>query len=123
MVESSIIAQFLADSVPTTHLTPRTGDAQGALVREKMAVFVETYFSRANIYYYRAIEAMTNEAADELGKRYVDAIADEVEPLLHDAKPFFGGSEKLTMAEVSSVTLLMLLGQVSPCHGSETRDG
>lgn len=106
IIESSIIAQFLADSVASTHLTPRTGEAQGALVREKIAFFVETYFSKANIYYYRAIEAKTDEDAEELGKRYVDAVVTDVEPLLRDAKPFFNGSDKLTMAEVSTLYLL-----------------
>lgn len=98
--ESAFIAQFLADSVTSTHLTPRTGEAQEALIRHRIAFFVETYFSKANVYYYRAIEAKTDEDAEELGKRYVDAVIKEVEPLLQDAKPFFGGSDKLTMAEV-----------------------
>lgn len=103
ILESAIIAQFLADSVASTHLIPRTGEAQGALLRGRIAFFVETYFSKANIYYYRAIEAQTDEDAEELGKRYVDAVVQEVEPLLQDAKPFFGGSDKLTMAEVSAL--------------------
>lgn len=72
-------------------------------MRERIAFFVETYFSKANVYYYRAIEAKTDQDAEELGKRYVDAVVKEVEPLLQDAKPFFGGSDKLTMAEVINV--------------------
>lgn len=35
----------------------------------------------------------------------VKAVETHIEPLLHDAKPFFGGSENLTMAEVSTVIL------------------
>ncbi|KAJ5137195.1 hypothetical protein N7526_003428 [Penicillium atrosanguineum] len=31
--ESAIITQFLADSVVSTHLTPRTGEVKGALMR------------------------------------------------------------------------------------------
>ena len=72
-------------------------------MRERMAFFVETYFSKANIYYYRAIESKTDEVADELGKAYVHAVMNEVEPHLDDVGPFFGGSDKLTMAEVCSL--------------------
>jgi hypothetical protein len=104
IIESAIIAQLLADSVSSTHLIPRTGEVQGALVRAKIAFFVETYFSGANIYYYRAIEAKTDEEAEDLGKRYSDAVVTDVEPLLRDAKPFFNGSSKLTMAEVSTLS-------------------
>lgn len=82
IIESAIITQFLADSVASTHLIPRTGEAQGALVRAKIAFFVETYFPKANIYYYRAIEAKTDEVAEDLGKRYFDAVVTDVEPLL-----------------------------------------
>jgi glutathione S-transferase len=103
IIESAIMAQFLADSVASTHLTPRTGDAQGAFVRERISFFVETYFSKANVYYYRAIEARTDQDAEHLGKRYFDAIVKDVEPLLRTANPFFDGSDKLTMAEVSKL--------------------
>ncbi|KAH8698510.1 thioredoxin-like protein [Talaromyces proteolyticus] len=105
--ESAIIAQFLADSVASTHLIPRTGEVPGALMRQRIAYFVETYFSKANVYYYRAIEAKTDEDAEELGKRYVDAVVKEVEPLLQDADPFFGGSDKLTMAEVLTASFIL----------------
>ncbi|KAJ5669174.1 thioredoxin-like protein [Penicillium macrosclerotiorum] len=107
VVESAIIAQFLADSVASTHLIPRTGGAQGAFMREKIAFFVETYFSKANIYYYQAIEAKTNEDAEDLGKHYFDAIVTEVEPLLRDKKPFFNGSSMLTMSEVLTASFII----------------
>lgn len=105
IVESDIIAQFLADSVAKTHLIPHTGDAQRALVRAKIAFFVESYFSKSNIYYYRAIEAQTDEEAEEMGICYFNTIVTDIDPLLQDAKPFFNGSEKLTLAEVSIVLL------------------
>jgi glutathione S-transferase len=72
-------------------------------VRERISFFVETYFSKANVYYYRAIEARTDQDAEHLGKRYFDAIVKDVEPLLRTANPFFDGSDKLTMAEVSKL--------------------
>lgn len=33
----------------------------------------------------------------------VKAIETHIEPLLYDAKPFFGGSQNVTLAEVSSI--------------------
>ncbi|KJR86031.1 glutathione S-transferase [Sporothrix schenckii 1099-18] len=105
--ESAIAAQFLADSVPSTHLTLRTGDIAGALMRARIAFFVETYFSKANKYYYPAIEATTDEEADSLGALFAAAVSSEIEPLLHDAAPFFGGSEKLTMAEVLTASFIL----------------
>ncbi|KAJ5612825.1 thioredoxin-like protein [Penicillium lagena] len=105
--ESAIIAQFLVDSVPSTHLIPRTGEPEGALMRGRIALFVETYSSKANLYYYRMIEAKTDEDAEELGQRYVDAVVTEIEPLLQDAKPFFGGSDRLTMAEILTASFIL----------------
>ena len=95
------MAQFLADSVPFTHLTPRTGNLDAAIMRERIAFFVDSYFSKANTYYYPAIAAQTDIEADEIGHKYFEAIVKCIEPLLQDASPFFGGSHKLTMAEVS----------------------
>jgi glutathione S-transferase len=48
---------------------------------------------------------MTDPEAEELGRRYAQAVEKEVEPLLQDARPFFGGSERLTMAEVRNFML------------------
>jgi glutathione S-transferase len=38
----------------------------------------------------------------KLSQEFVDVVAKEIEPLLKDAKPFFGGSQKVTLAEVCS---------------------
>jgi hypothetical protein len=44
----------------------------------------------------------SEEEKGPLAEKLVEAVVKEVEPLLQDAKPFFGGSEKLTLAEVSA---------------------
>lgn len=44
----------------------------------------------------------SEEEKGPLVEKLLDAVTKEVEPLLQDAKPFFGGSEKLTLAEVSA---------------------
>lgn len=48
---------------------------------------------------------MQTEDAEAKEKKAGDMLAmleKEIEPLLKDAKPFFGGSERTTMAEVSA---------------------
>ncbi|KAL2865225.1 glutathione S-transferase family protein [Aspergillus lucknowensis] len=107
ILESALIAQFLADSAASTNLTPHTGDPQRALARQRIAFFVETYFAKANVHYYPAIEARTDGEAEELGRRYAEAVVKEIEPLLQDAGPFFGGAGKLTMAEVLTGSFIM----------------
>lgn len=74
-------------------------------MRARIAFFVEAYFSKVNTYYYPAIAAPTDDEADALGVKFATAVCTEIDPLLHDAAPFFGGSEKLTMAEVSFFSL------------------
>ena len=42
----------------------------------------------------------SDEEKAKLSKELVDVVGKEIEPLLKDAKPFFGGSGKVTLAEV-----------------------
>lgn len=44
--------------------------------------------------------AKTNEEEKKAAKSYVDAVSINIEPLLHDTRPFFGGSDSITLAEV-----------------------
>ena len=48
---------------------------------------------------YKILLAEEGEKA-KLVDEFVAVVSKEVEPLLKDASPFFGGSEKLTLAEV-----------------------
>ena len=50
------------------------------------------------------VRAEDEKAKEEKGKDMVAALKKEIEPLLADANPFFGGSEKMTMAEVSDLS-------------------
>lgn len=43
----------------------------------------------------------------ELSKQFVDAVETELEPYLADAKPYFGGSEKLTWVEIQLGSFLL----------------
>lgn len=42
----------------------------------------------------------SEEDKEKLIQEFVEAVKKEIDPLLKDAKPFFGGSEKVTLAEV-----------------------
>lgn len=100
ITESAIVANFLADEFPST-LVPKSTDTNGALIRARIAFFVDTYFSKAGGHFFKSMAGKTEEERSAATTDYVNAIVKEVEPLLADAAPFFGGSENLTLAEVS----------------------
>jgi glutathione S-transferase len=50
---------------------------------------------------FHAILRAEGEEAEKAAGTFVDAIVKELEPLLKDAGPFFGGSSRLTLAEVN----------------------
>ena len=99
ITESAIVAQFLADAHPS-HLEKTSTEEGGALQRAKINFFVDAYISKVNGQTFGILKA-SEEEKPELATKLVDSIVKEVEPLLQDAKPFFGGSSKLTLAEVS----------------------
>jgi glutathione S-transferase len=69
------------------------------LQRARINFFVDAYVSKV-IGPFHAILRVEGEEAEEAAGKYVDAIVKEIEPLLKDAGPFFGGSSRLTLAEV-----------------------
>lgn len=99
ITESAIVAQFLVDAYPS-HLVAVSSSPAGALQRARISFLVDSYFTKANPLYFKTLFAKTPEEAEGLAKDFVAAIVKEVEPYLGDAKPFFGGSETLTLAEV-----------------------
>jgi glutathione S-transferase len=98
ITESAIVAQFLADTYPS-HLIKTSSEPGGALQRARINFFVDTYFSKVHGQFI----SITNKASDEQEagvNAFVAAIEKEIEPLLKDAAPFFGGSKRLTLVEV-----------------------
>lgn len=100
ITESAIVAQFLVDSRPN-HLVPQTGNAEAALRRARIAFFVDAFISVSTKHLFKIAAAKTDAEAEEPAQDALQQLVKEVEPLLADAKPFFGGSDKLTFAEVS----------------------
>jgi len=98
ITESAIVSQFLVDKYPS-HLLKRSDEEGGPLQRARINFFVDAYFSKVNLLYYPILKAQGAEKEVEVQK-LVDAVVKELEPLLQNASPFFGGSSKLTLAEV-----------------------
>ncbi|KAN0104911.1 thioredoxin-like protein [Hyaloscypha variabilis] len=107
ITESAIVAQFLSDAHPS-HLEKTSTEEGGALQRAKINFFVDTFITKVNGQTFGILRA-SEEEKPELAVKLVDAIVKEVEPLLQDAKPFFGGSSKLTLAEVQAGSFILRL--------------
>jgi glutathione S-transferase len=100
ITESLIVSQFLADAIPS-HILKKSDEAGGALQRARINFFVDTYFSKINSLYFSVLRAKQGAEKNAAATKYVDAVAKEIEPLLKDAEPYFGGAKKFTLAEVS----------------------
>ncbi|KAJ3200238.1 hypothetical protein HDU83_006676 [Entophlyctis luteolus] len=99
LTESAIVAQFLADAHPS-HLLPASTAPDGPLRRAQIAFFVDTFFSKFQSHLFKIYSARTDDAIEAAVATAVAGAVKEVEPLLSDAAPFFGGSARLTLAEV-----------------------
>jgi len=105
ITESGIVSQFLADAHPS-HLEKKSDEEGGALQRARINFFVDAYFSKVGSHFYPILRAEGEEKEVE-AQKYIDAVVKELEPLLQDANPFFGGSSKLTLAEVLTGSFLL----------------
>jgi glutathione S-transferase len=101
ITESGIVSTFLADAYPS-HLLPASGSPEAALTRARINFFVDTWFSKAGSHWFKILQSDLDEEKEKLSKEFVDIVGKEIEPLLKDAAPFFGGSGKVTLAEVCS---------------------
>lgn len=108
LTESGIVSQFLADAHPS-HLQPDSGTAAGALTRARIAFFVDAFFSKVQSVAFKVFSVKTDEEVRAIGDALVDAVVRELEPLLGDAAPFFGGSDKPTLAEVLTGSFVLRL--------------
>lgn len=99
ITESSTVATFLADAYPS-HLIPAPNSPKDALARARIGFFVDTYSSKLNPLFFKQTWSPDGAERDALAKEFIDIVVKELEPLLSNAAPFFGGSERLTLAEV-----------------------
>lgn len=113
ITESAIVAQFIADAHPS-HLLPTSSPAENAIYRARLAFFVDTFFAKVVPHMFAGFRSASEEERDAAAEQLVGAVAKEIEPLLVDGKgPFFGGSEKLTLAEVCLTWLVLRLRRMS----------
>ncbi|KAJ5279688.1 hypothetical protein N7478_005060 [Penicillium angulare] len=93
---------------------PPSGPAENALFRARVAFFVDAFISKVVTHFNAGLRSASEEERDAHGEALVAAVVKEIEPLLAetDSKgPFFGGNEKLTLAEVQTGSfLLRILG-------------
>ena len=108
VTESAIVVQFLADAVPS-HLLPASHSSPtAALTRARIAFFVDAYFSKVYSKMFEAMCCTTEEDKMAKADEIAAAVEKEIEPLLENAAPFFGGSEQMTLAEVCRKNLSSL---------------
>lgn len=65
-----------------------------------MSFFIDAYWNKFHVSLFKLFEAPTKDEEEKVVEEAVTSLVAEVEPLLADANPFWGGSEKLTLAEV-----------------------
>ena len=107
ITESGIVSQFLCDSFPS-HLLPATReDPTAPLRRARINFFVDTWNTKVSSYQIGVIRAQPGAEKEEKCKEWVALIEKEIEPLLANASPFFGGSKELTFAEVMAAPFLL----------------
>jgi glutathione S-transferase len=106
IIESAIVCQFLCD-IYQSHLCPPPNTVEGALRRVKISFFTDAYWSKFHTILFRLFESPTLADEEKVIDDAVNGLLKEVEPLLADAGPFFGGSDKLTLAEVCPLPLLI----------------
>jgi len=105
ITESAIVSQFLIDTFPS-HLLKSSNEPGGALQRARINFFVDTFFTKVNNQLYTVLKA-EGEEKEKGATAIVDAIVKEIDPLLTDAAPFFGGASKLTLAEVLTGSFIL----------------
>ncbi|KAH7093035.1 thioredoxin-like protein [Paraphoma chrysanthemicola] len=106
ITESGIVSTFLADAYPS-HVFPAAGNPKDALTRARINFFVDTWFTKAGSFWFQILRAEEQSEKEKLSKDFVDIVRKEIEPLLHNAAPFFNGSSKVTLAEALTAPFIL----------------
>ena len=95
---------------------------EGAVARARQRFFVDTFSSKVLSFWPRSFQLNAlpgSEAHTAFGNEFAAAVEKEIEPLLQDAAPFFGGSDKPTLAEVNIGSFILRLWALSTTEGGE----
>jgi glutathione S-transferase len=110
--ESAVVSWLLADASPGRLIAAST-DKGGPQERARVNFFVDTYFTKFQSGLMKLYAAKTDEEAEPIVNEAVDKLVKELEPLLKDAKPFFGGRENIGLAEVLTGSFVIRLVSLS----------
>ncbi|KAE9988255.1 hypothetical protein Vi05172_g11482 [Venturia inaequalis] len=118
--ESAVVSWLIADAYPGKLVLAST-DKGGPQQRARISFFVDTYFSKFQAGLMKLFGNVSETESAAIVENAVAALVKEVEPLLVDASPFFGGSATITLAEVltgSFVVRILSLGRagIYPSH-------
>ena len=108
ITESAVVTQFLTDAHPS-HLAPASNAPGGALRRARIAFFVDAWSTKVQPNVMGLMRNADPSTAEEKTTELVAVIGKEIEPLLEDAKPYFGGSDKVTLAEALVASFVIRL--------------
>lgn len=111
--ESAIVSWLIADAYPGKLVLAST-EKGGPQQRARISFFVDTYFSKFQSGLFKLFGNVSEAESVAIIESAVATLVKEIEPLLADASPFFGGSSKITLAEVltgSFVIRLLSLGK------------
>ncbi|KAK4941401.1 hypothetical protein LTR10_018670 [Elasticomyces elasticus] len=111
ITESAVVTQFLADAHPS-HLLPPSNSEGAALFRARVAFFADTFVSKALPQIMAGQRAQDEAGKDEAAEALVAVVAKEIEPLFtwdKAAGPYFGGNERLTLAEALTAPFVLRL--------------
>jgi glutathione S-transferase len=106
--ESAPICWLLADAYPDKLVLPSNAPG-GPQQRARIAFFVDAYFSKFHNGLTKLYAAKTDDEAAPIVEAAVAQLVKEVEPLLADAKPYFGGRESLGLAEALTGSFVLRL--------------
>ncbi|KAF2403773.1 glutathione-S-transferas-like protein omega 1 [Trichodelitschia bisporula] len=113
ITESAIVAQFLADLNPSHLLPASNASPTAALTRARINFFVDTWNTKIGSFMFALFRAADEGERQAKAAEWVAAVEKEIEPLLKDAGPFFGGAQKLTLAEVNIAPFLLRIFALS----------
>ncbi|KAL0635972.1 hypothetical protein Q9L58_005111 [Maublancomyces gigas] len=106
LVESQVISQFFVD-LKASHLLPSSGSVDGALARARVNFFNDTFATKVQAPFFGSLTSPNEADRATKATQFLDAIENDIVPLLKDAAPFFGGSKELTLAEVNAAPLVV----------------
>jgi len=99
--ESAVVSHLLADLYPDK-LVAASNTPAGAIERARVEFFVDAFMTKVNSWAFKFHGVKDDAGIQGVADGLVAGAVKEVEPLLKDAKPFFGGRETPGLAEVSS---------------------